>query len=150
MIGVSLADLRIRAFEPIAFGSAQSDQGSEPFLGEIKSIRISDQARLYRGGQMFTPPAVQADELLPGASLTLSNVKEMTPEPKPPMISIDPPLVESPTKSDPVAPPVGESLKASQAAVASVFGERMSMAMKPEGKGQTRGRTAKNGDERPR
>src|SRR5205085_7682057 len=68
--GGQLSDLRVGALEPLVFGTALSDEGSESFRGEIKSIRISDTSQ-YRANQTFTPPPAQADQLLPDTLLVM-------------------------------------------------------------------------------
>jgi hypothetical protein len=134
--GTSLMSLAVDSLEPVALGSAQSSAGPESLQGEIKSVRVADKAK-YRGGQTFTPPAAEPDELLPGTSLVLAKITDPAAEtvPGPPSLTdLLRPRGESLPRVGRVAPPEGDALKEAQAAVANVYGERVKGAQKREEK----------------
>ena len=134
---VALSDLGVRDLDPIAFGQAQSEAGAETFRGEIKSIRISNSAR-YASGKKFESPAVDESSLLPGATLALTDVKEIkpgrktTPPPRTGSLGDLVGLPQEPAKREPV--PDAAALKAAEEKINGVFGARVKAAIKVDDK----------------
>lgn len=137
IVATALMDLGVNSLEPIALGSAQSGNGQEVFYGEIKSVGVTDQAK-YPAGQSFMPPEPEANRLLRGTSLALAKIKEPTtdpmPMPAPQLSDLLKPKSDSLPKVDRVEPPEGDALTAAEAAVTSVYGERVRAAQKRDDK----------------